>query len=387
MMATGGTAPSALGRSQPLIPYYAIAVFVAAMGGLSRYTNKYFMSEREKEIERGLTIKTLSATRWTIFDVLIVIALVSFSAMRFEVGSDFKMYSRFYESLYANDWVLQIQASPQEVGYTVLSLFLRQFSDSPHLIFWVTSIITVLPAYAAIKKRSADPTLSLLLYVLLAFFVSPFNVIRQGIAVSLNFWANTFIEKNKPAFIAINAVAALFHTTAIIIAVVQLIIHKWKPSAKTVVAVIAAAIIGAAGLHSFTFLGEWLNGLNERYDTYIGAKSSTAGLGTYLVLAVTLALLLYSARLGNVKANSTYFMYVLVGVAFLIVGTQAIAISRMHLYFGIFLILLVPNQMQNRAKPGLEKALLVVAAAIYFGFFLANYGGLLPYQTYMDNPQ
>lgn len=367
-----------------MIPYYAITAYAALMGGLSAYISRFFIAEREKEIAKGAELKPLRSTRWTIFDWLLVFGLVAFSALRFEVGSDFKMYSRFYESLFPNDWALQIQASPQEVGYTVLSLFLRQFSEEPHLIFWVTSAITVLPAYAAIKKRSADPTMSVLLYILLAFFVSPFNIIRQGIAISLNFWANTFIEKNKFAFIVINAIAATFHTSVIIVAVIQIVVHKWKPTKKKAVAATILAVVGAAGLHTFTSLAEWLNGLNGRYDTYIGSTAASAGLGTYLVLAVTVALLIYAASLGNVEANGKYFIYVLIGAAFLIVGTQAIAVARMQLYFGIFLVLLVPNQMQNRTNPAIEKIILVMAAAVYFGFYLANYGGLLPYQTYID---
>lgn len=370
-----------------MIPYYAITVYAALMGGLSTFISRHFITERAKEIAKGAELKPLRSTQWTFFDWLLVIGLITFSAMRFEVGSDFKMYSRFYEGLYTNDWDLQIEASPQEVGYTVLSLFLRQFSEEPHLIFWVTSIITVLPAYAAIKKRSLDPTMSILLYILLAFFVTPFNIIRQGIAISLNFWANTFIEKKyKVAFIVINAIAATFHTSVIIVAVIQLIAHKWKPTKKKAVAVGILAVVAAMGLHTFTSLAEWLNGLNGRYDTYIGTTAASAGLGTYLVIAVTLALLIYAAALGNVQAQSKYFIYVLIGAAFLIVGTQAIAVARMQLYFGIFLVLLVPNQMQNRKDPTIEKFFLVIAAAVYFGFHLANYGGLLPYQTYLDVP-
>jgi hypothetical protein len=367
-----------------LLPYYLVTGFVAILAGLSRYTHRTYTAIREKEIDAGLEAKPISATRWSFFDYLIVIVLICFSALRFEVGSDFPMYSRTYESLLPNDWGLQIQLSQQEIGYTALSLWLRTLSDSPHLIFWATSLITVVPVYATIKKKSADPFLSVLLYILLAFFVSPFNIVRQGIAVALNFWASTFLDKNKKAFVVINAVAACFHTSVIVVALVQLIIHKWKPSKKKFLLVIVAAIVAAAGLHSFTFLADLLNKLNGRYDAYIDKNAVEAGLGTYLVIGVTIALLIYAYSLGRIRENGTYFMLVLVGAALLIVGTQAIAISRMQLYFGIFVILLIPNQMHSNKRSVLEKFVLIAAAAVYFGVYLTYYGGLLPYQTYFD---
>lgn len=369
-----------------MIPYYAITLYAAVMGILSTALSRRFIADRNKEISRGADLKPLRPTKWTYFDFLLVIGLIIFSALRFQVGSDFAMYTRLYESQYVDDWALQIQASPQEIGYTVLSLFLFRVSQAPELLFWVTSIITVLPAYAAIKKRSDDPTMSVLLYIMLAFFVTPFNIIRQGIAISLNFWANTFIEKNKVAFVIINAIAATFHTSVLIVAVVQLLVHKWKFTKKKTVVALIAAVIAAGGLSTFTSLATWLNGLNGRYDAYIGNTATSAGLGTYLVLFVTLALLAYAATFGNVQDNSKYFTYVLIGVAFLIVGTQAIAVARMQLYFGIFLVLLVPNQMHKRPERSLEKLFLAAAAAVYFGFHLANYGDLTPYQTYLGTP-
>jgi hypothetical protein len=322
--------------------------------------------------------------RWTVFDFIVVGALVSFSALRFQVGTDYLMYLRTYSTLDPRDWANQFASSGQEAGYTALSLLLRSTSESPYLIFWVAAAITVIPVYATLKKQSDDLTFSILLYVLLAFFVSPFNIVRQGIAIALNFWANTFIEKNKVAFIFINGIAALFHSSVLIVAVIQLLMFRREPRLRTVLFIVGGGVLFAAGILTLPALGEALSTLNPRYGTYIGESSQAAGIGTYFLIAARLGLLIYAMYLGWTESNAKWMTYVAIGVFFLIAGTQSIVASRMEDYFGIFLILLLPNQLAQRTNAVASKIVLLLLSAVYFGLYLQNYGGLIPYQTYLN---
>ncbi len=58
----------------------------------------------------------------------------------------------------------------------------------------------------------------------------------------------------------------------------------------------------------------------------------------------------------------------------------------MQLYFGIFLVLVLPNQltMTPAWRRGIA-VLLILASMVYFGFYLHNYGDLLPYKTYLTD--
>lgn len=359
------------------------------MSVISEFVRRHFRDVRGQSFTRGLPVKATEQPelkfdrRWTLFDYFAVVVLIAFSALRFEVGTDYLMYANRFAALNPGSWSEQLAVSPQEIGYTILSLALRSVTESPNLIFWVMSVLTVLPVYVTIKKQSLDPTMSLLLYVLLAFFVSPFNIMRQGVAISLSFWASTFLNKNKLAFVAMNALAATFHSSALIVAAIQFLVRNAKPTKGKAVLIGVLAVAAAAGFHQLPFLTALLNNLNDRYEAYLGATA--AGIGTYLVIASRAALLAFAMKIGQSELARQYGMYVLVGIAFLIIGTQSIAVNRMELYFGIFLILLIPNQLHGHKNAFTYKVLLYAFGGLYFAQYLSNWGNLIPYKTYLFN--
>ncbi|MBK8076102.1 MAG: EpsG family protein [Kineosporiaceae bacterium] len=95
------------------------------------------------------------------WDALTVVVLISFSALRYRVGTDFDLYLVLYKRLYVGNWIEQLATSPQEFGFTLMSLVLRENFKSPYALLWATSVLTVVPAYAAMKKRSADMPMSI----------------------------------------------------------------------------------------------------------------------------------------------------------------------------------------------------------------------------------
>lgn len=372
-----------------MIPYYFLTGTIAILSLTSESIRGIFARNRAAEVAQRtprLAFDRSGSTRtkdhaWTLFDYFAIIILTAFSALRFEVGTDYIMYARRFAMLHPGQWAEQIADSPQEIGYTLLALTLRSVSESPSIMFWVTSALTVIPVYITIKKQSADPTLSILLYILLAFFVAPFNIMRQGVAVSLSFWASTFVDKNKPVFFAINAVAACFHISAVLVALIHLFARNLIPTPKKGITMGIVAVIAAAGISQWSFLGSLLNSLNDRYDGYL--VGDAAGLGTYLVILSRIALLIYALHLGLSEYSNRYGTYVLIGLAFLIIGTQSIAVSRMELYFGIFLILLIPNQLKNHPNTGMHKAIIISFGVVYLAQYLMNWGDLVPYKTYL----
>lgn len=365
--------------------YFGVAALVGLASALSVAASNFFLTTggRAIQVVRAAERRARPAGRWTVFDVLALVVLLTFSAMRYQVGTDFASYYALYNRLDPADWREALASSPMEAGYTGLSLLSRSVSDSPYLIFWVTSALTIIPVYWTIKKQSVDPTMSLLLYVLLAFFVTPFNLIRQGIALSLNFWADSYLDHNKKAFVVINAIAATFHTSVLLIVVVQFVARRWRPSVKLLTAVTLAGLVAVVFHLRIGALAFWLNALNPRYEGYV-VDQRVAGVGTYLLIAARLGLLLFvlafasnSIREGSTRRHATYVTF---GLFFLFLGTQSVVISRMELYFGIFLVLLIPNTLGAR-RALLDKTLIVALSVVYLGFFLTSYASLLPYQA------
>jgi hypothetical protein len=365
--------------------YFAVAALVGLASALSLVTSNLFVAADGDTLKlvRAADRSDRSAGRWTVFDILAVAVMVTVSGLRYQVGTDFNLYYTLYNKLDPAHWQATLASSPQEVGYTGLSLALRGISDSPYLIFWVASALTIIPVYVTIKKQSVDPTMSLLLYVLLAFFVAPFNLVRQGIAISLNFWADSYLDHNKKAYLVINAVAASFHASVLLVVVIQFIARRCQSSVRLLTAVVIASMVAVLLYTRIGVFAVWLNTLNPRYDGYIVAQQG-AGIGSYLIIAARLGLLLYVLTLArrSVRDQSIrrHTNYVIVGLFFLFLGTQSVVISRMELYFGMFLVLLIPNTLGAR-RAWLDKIVIVALAAVYLGFFLTNYANLIPYQT------
>ncbi|MET3769735.1 hypothetical protein ABIB15_002439 [Marisediminicola sp. UYEF4] len=339
---------------------------------------------KSKLTRPGVNGEGLRASRWTVFDVLALSALISFSAFRFEVGTDYAIYALNYSQIQPEFWQYYLERSSLDWGYTQLTIALRALSDFPYLIFWVTSAVTILPVYVVIKKQSLHPAFALLLYILLAFYLAPLNAIRQGMAVGLNFWASTFLEKRPWVFVALNVVASTLHLSAAVAAVVQIAVRKWKPRTGGVLVALFSAFVVVL-LMSFPPVRQVLASIIPRYEIYL--VPNAVGLGTYLTIMFKLGILLYTLHLLR-RQPAEYVAMVTVGLIFLIIGTQYLVVARMEMYFGIFLVLALPNALaltrdiSDRGK-NLHVAAVLILAAAYFFAYLQNYAGLIPYRTYL----
>ena len=380
-----------------MVAYSTVAMFVVLMTWMSTRTLSrvsgpamaYAGATTEGQVSSEQP-KRGPLTRWTVFDAIAVVTLVCFSAIRWNVGTDFPMYQRDYIKIDPTYWDYFLQNTDQEYGYTWLSLALKTVSGSPHLIFWVTSILTVVPIYATIKKCSINPTLAVALYIGLAFFVTPFNIVRQGVAIAILMYAATFIKDKKWVFATLSVLAAAFHMSAVVVAVIMYTTVRAKPTAQKALWLLAFGVFAAFAFPRIGFITEFINYLNPRYEIYLVPHG--AGIGTFLVIAVRIALVMYAiylgSKLGGFGADRIFAMWSSIGLVFLILGTQAVVWARMEYYFGIFLVLLVPNMIAkyraiDKRHADLASIALYLGAAVYLTFYVQRFANLLPYQTWV----
>ena len=77
-----------------------------------------------------------------------------------------------------------------------------------------------------------------------------------------------------------------------------------------------------------------------------------------------------------------YIVLSMMGVCLLVLGTQAEVISRLELYFGIYLVVALPGilgEIPRRSRVLVVSAVVVAALAFYVGY-LSQFGDLIPYQ-------
>ena len=317
---------------------------------------------------------------WRYSYLFAVLVLVVFAGARLFVGTDYNLYRNTFLQADPHYFGFFMANTQQEKGFTLAVLVLKDLTTNPVILFMVSSLITVGCSALAIRRMSTNFVFSLTLYVLLGFYLAPFNILRQGLAVALNFLAYSYLDKHKGRFVALNVVAQFLHSSTIIAVVLQLALRKAKPNARFFAIMLAGTAVATVAFAVLSAKLGFLNELNQRYTGYLAGQQS--GIGTYIYLVSRLLLIalvvVYRPRNGEIDR---YITLATAGVCLLALGTQSTAIGRLELYFGVYLVIAIPRALREAPKTArhlLTIGVLIGSLAFYFAY-LAKFGNLLPY--------
>lgn len=385
-----------------MLPYFVLLGFVVVAAGLGSLANSK-ARERVPVMAGGMAIEQPRAEEatgrqrepWNLGDVVACAALIAFAGVRVLVGTDYTLYENLFNHLQAGFYGTQVRDSPQEPGFTALQIWLHGFTDDPRALFLICAALTVIPAYIVIKRLSAWPVLSLVLYVALAYYIAPFNVMRQGIAVSLMLLAGSYLSRREwLRFALVSALAYTVHSSVVVIAAVYLVV--WlapaiRPRVTTVLGAVVLAFAASRYVLTIGPIADLLYRLNPRYDLYVDASAdqsqvADAGIGTYLQIAVRVALLVLAAW--SVRTNQDeftiderrWYTLVVIGTLGYILGIHSVVLARVEGYFTIWLVLLLPNVLRRNQNRGPVTGALVAASLLYLAFYVSRYADLSPYQ-------
>lgn len=364
-----------------MAPYLAVALLCGVLASLAAVVGER-LGSREQDGNR------LSKERPNLnfFDVIAAATLVVFSALRFNVGTDYQTYATIFNNLNVSDLLSALQDSPQEVGFTLLMILVKAVSDSPYAIFSATACLTVVPIYYVLRRHSLNPALTITLYVLLAY-VPSFNGIRQWVAVALLFFGWSCLGRKNAGFVVFACLAATMHISAVLAAIVMVVARQRRVSRNAVFIALAIALAVAAVIDRLPIVAQWFSTLNPRYENYF--YSGETGLGSYLQIGAFMLLLLFSLYFGRREVplsaqDHQYAIYVLVAISFMVIGTQAVIIGRMASYFTPFVLLLAPNRIAMMSDRALASLTVVIGSLAYYVMYLSNYGDLVPYSTWLS---
>lgn len=333
-----------------------------------------------------LTLSRLASTRyrgqWTYFDGVLILALVGFAGSRVGVGTDYDFYRGLWDALPTHSAQAAMTLSPQEDGFVLLEYVLKsQWSDGQAL-FWFSSAATVILALVAIKREAVSPTIAVVLYILLAAYLAPFNVVRQGLAASIIFFAATrWLGRRRLAYLAAAAVAFSIHTSSLVPALALWLLWRWRPKPMKATLTLAFATALGYALVQLPAIAAATGHLNTRYAGYV-ESGDAAGYGTVLMIAAKLCLLFYCLSAWKLVSDRdrTWTLFASLAVPALVLGTQVQAFARLDIYFTMFLPLAVAAAIKARANT-VETLAVLTACAGYFTLFIQNYGGLLGYES------
>ena len=329
-------------------------------------------------------VKCNVRNRWTILDFFILVILILFAGFRDHVGTDYQTYYDIYNRIVTTKFNIEtFYNTNQEIGYYLLSVITKKISKSDIGIFISSSCLTYIFIYSRIKKESEDFVYSILLFFLMGIYTGPFNIVRQWIAISLNFYSEKYIESNTKRFFFINILASLFHISAFPVMILQRLTRKIKLNRKIIFIFIFTMFIIFSLSYYLPLIASIAQKINPRYAGYLQVGQS--GLGIKLLLVIKIGILLFALINKRKIINERYVLYLMIAVLFNILGLYYVIIYRFVSYFDIFLVLLIPEILKKCKKYDrvIYKYSFFLLYTCVFVLSILNYGDLLPYSSYL----
>ena len=274
----------------------------------------------------------------------------------------------YYDHFYGRA-MPSIEGENFNTGYIVFETVMNKLTLGSFNMFSFVITMIITGGYGwFIRKHSPYIMISLLLYVLVAYFYS-FFLLRQYIAIIFGLVAfQNVLERNHKRFLFWTFLAVSFHSSAIIILPVYYL-QKLEFGNKTPWVLVGISI---GLIVSFKILANYLFAGHEYYSHYLGTDEETP----YVRLAMKVFILLvFVIALGRncyqTGLNRLLFICLLFNII-IYAGTQGIfGAYRLRAYFEISEIIGIPVILQ--ALTNSKRFKRVIVQSMTFVYFVLLY--------------
>ncbi len=333
-----------------------------------------------------------------IFIIITFILLFCVSGFRDKnIGVDTLQYYNAFKKISLLD-ISKFNVVRYEYGFTFLCWILSKISNKPQILLIVTSFFVNYSILKFIYKYSNNVFVSILIYILLNFYFSYMNIMRQAIAISIVLFGYDFIIKNKNIkFILTCLFASLFHESALL-AILLLIPNYFRFNKKMLFCVFVFVIIAFFyGERFFVFLANYSSRLLEYVNSKYNVSNYFGALLDALVYVLT-----YIFGIINIENNSNPLSdmkdikekNVVLGILGMACIFQSLVIkvsifNRFSPYFTIFIILWVPytiEKITNKKRKVLYYLILLFIFFLYWliiMLFRPQWYGVVPYNLFI----
>ncbi len=327
------------------------------------------------------TVRGLRALWWALPAGLLVL----FSGLRGpRIGTDVPMYQAFFALIDPTSYANSLDMVDQEPGFVALMFLTRQFTDDFTTFLVICAALTIYPVLIAVRRLSTMPAFSVFLFVTLSYYPLSFNVVRQSIASSLVFLAESYRYERRWLWLLLTAVAPLVHISALLASIVIFFARLSRIRLVPLLVISATVALVGYPVARIPAVTDLLSRLNDRYTTYLD-NAVGSGLGTVLSLIVHVVIAVFcivmARRLGRATITEVPYagLYVLT-IPIMAMATSMVVISRLEPYFGIFAILALPQALSALRRPQTWTAIISCLAFVFYVVYIASYGDLIPYQ-------
>lgn len=332
--------------------------------------------------------------RWPIIFAILIPTIVG--GLRYRVGVDYISYmSKLMEA--PN---MSMSAFSSKFGGMEPALWL--FGQLPwQVFFFATSFLTILFFYLGFKNFKSKHIGICMLLVMLVIFPQALGGVRQGVAMSLCFYAFSFIpQKRRTAFVITVLCASLFHYSSLIMLLMlplhYLMVSKPETEKKFIVkmavmaiALVGIVIVGFKVIEYIPFLRKYAIYSTAAFVEQYGALTASHNILPELA-SVALIIMFYNHLVKGKKENGRYmFMSILLMLMITLIGFKVPLASRLADYFIAFFILAITSAIDTFDDKNSRRIMAGVAIAygvLFFiaGIYLNGSGAIFPYRTIFE---
>lgn len=317
-----------------------------------------------------------------------LIMLVITGCRGLTVGNDTPMYVRYFTQLRGLK-SLSLYNWRYELGFRFFNCLVAQFFSDPHVLLFMAALVTFILLFYVIKKGSAVPVYSILLFYALTMYYTTINMVRQYIAISICCLAILLLmEKKRIRFVLLVILAGLMHTSAYLVMI--LIIFSIIPYNKNkrywyiLLGLVCSAFFGGLitiMIRLFPAYSSYLTGDNYYLQGKLGS----------IIRAVIYGMLfwiydyLYRKYGKDTEANKIMYFTAILGFFISFVSVQGAILSRIAYYFNVMFCVSIPNALSwipDRKKKYVWAAAILLGAFAYniiILIFRPNWSGVIPY--------
>ena len=383
-----------LGRFGSIVFYCLIAFVTCAMAFRVRSVGN---CTPQYGFQCSLQYK-LHQTRESFYNRLLLIGIFSIlvlcSALRFDIGNDYRQYTQTAHEAYVGGYVVT------ELGFNgIVKLIYSLFgTECYEAVFALFAFITIVIFLKAMVWQSVDFAQSYFLFMTLGLYFQTYNTIRYYLALAIALYAMRYVlRRDWIPFIFWILAAALFHKSVLLVLPVYWLASKKKKKIHIVIGLIFSAIcyVGQKLILKIALVFY----PSYRNTIYLeGGNNISSALRVAAVLALYIWFIYYTKK-QEAKAAITisrsreiqfYGQLQLLAFAACTFFSFLPVVTRIAYYFSVSQVLLIPLLLSQVQEANIRKRVKMVVFAVYlinFGIFLWNAQqegvGLLPYRSWL----
>lgn len=313
--------------------------------------------------------------------------------IRVNVGTDYPSYVELFDHYSRMTFSAFLESNSTvdpEIGFFALIKLAAVFTTDSWLMFLLSSVLTVGIAYLAIKRLSPNYVPQAFLLYLLVLVPFTTNGMRQGIAMSIIFFAYSYILRGKSIKYLLTVVlASLFHTSAIVILPLYFLrtifLKRYNDGPFTLVLSVVTAASAVLFIPLTMMAVSTIPALSV-YARYVGWEAGVAKISVILLTFLSLVIVGSYQRLVRenpyIKLMAALFF---LEFASLFLGGISEAFSRVSFYLaigGIIYLANLPSIVTGNAER-LAKFAVLAYGLFYFilFYFILGYSEIFPYNS------